>query len=215
MQRELLTVLLCLVSFAGACSSGDGSSALVGTKNATGNRPPTISGSPPTSAVSGEFYSFTPSARDPEGRVLTFSIQRKPVWATFNTKSGTLSGSPRAGNVGPYTNIVIAVSDGKTRSALSGFTINVSARGTGSATLSWAPPTQNADGSTLSNLAGYRIYYGSNANSLDRSIVLNNPGLTRYLVEGLSSARWYFSMTSVDRNGNESRRSETVSKNVS
>ena len=32
-----------------------------------------------------------------------------------------------------------------------------------------------SDGSTLTNLAGYRIYYGRNANILDQSIVAEQP----------------------------------------
>lgn len=215
MQRELLAVFLCLASFTGACSGGGGNGAGQLNANATSNRPPTIAGFPTTTAVIGETYNFSPTARDPEGRQLTFTIQRRPAWATFSAKSGRLSGSPGSGDVGSYPNIVIAVSDGKSTTTLPGFSIQVAARGNGTATLSWAPPTQNSDGSTLKNLAGFRIYYGSRANTLNRTIVVNNPGLTRYLIGGLSSARWYFSMTSIDRKGNESRRSKTVSKNVS
>jgi Putative Ig domain len=209
MQRELRTALLCLTSIAGVFSSADGSA------QTAGNRPPTISGSPPTVAIVGESYNFVPTARDPEGRTLTFTIQRKPRWATLNSRTGRLYGTPAAGNVGSYENIVIAVSDGRSTAALPAFTLNVTARSNGSATVTWAPPTQNTDGSTLTNLAGYRIYYGRSADTLDRTLVLNSPGLTRHTIAGLSSARWYFSMTSIDGNGNESRRSATVSKNVS
>jgi hypothetical protein len=45
-------------------------------------------------------------------------------------------------------------------------------------------------------------------------IVLNNPGLMRYVVENLSPATWHFAMTSFNRRGRESRRSATVSRNV-
>lgn len=84
----------------------------------------------------------------------------------------------------------------------------------GSATLSWNPPTANADGSTMSDLAGYRIYYGRSATRLDRTIVIGNPGLTRYLIENLAPVRWHFAMTSVNSNGKESKRSRIVSKKV-
>ncbi len=85
---------------------------------------------------------------------------------------------------------------------------------TGSATISWNPPTQNADGSHLGNLAGYRIYFGKRATKLNQSIEIDNPGLTRYLVEDLAPARWHFAMTSVNAQGVESARSKTVSKLV-
>jgi len=84
----------------------------------------------------------------------------------------------------------------------------------GSATLSWYPPTANADGSALGNLAGYRIYYGTSAQRLNRTIVIDNPGLTRYVVENLSSSKWHFAMTSYNADGKESERSVTVSKKV-
>ena len=209
MQRELLAALVCLVGLVSVFRSADGLA------QSANNRPPTISGSAPTNASVGELYSFTPAARDPEGRALTFTIQRKPRWATFNSRSGRLSGTPAAGNVGSYANISIAVSDGRSTTALPAFDLEVSARSSASATVTWAPPTQNTDGSTLTNLAGYRIYYGRSANTLDRTIVLSDPALTRFLIAGLSPARWYFSMTSVDSSGGESRRSATVSKSVS
>ncbi len=76
------------------------------------------------------------------------------------------------------------------------------------------PPTENADGSSLTNLAGYRIYYGTNPNNLNNTIVLNNPGLTRYVVENLTPAIWHFVMTSVNAEGVESARSGSASKTI-
>ena len=76
------------------------------------------------------------------------------------------------------------------------------------------PPTENDDGSTLRDLAGYRIYVGQSANALNRVILLNNAGLTRYVIEELSPAKWHFAMTSVNSRGKESQRSATVSKEV-
>jgi hypothetical protein len=84
----------------------------------------------------------------------------------------------------------------------------------GAATISWNPPTQNADGSQLENLAGYRIYYGKKATKLSQTIEIDNPGLARYMVENLAPARWHFAMTSVNSQGVESARSKTVSKLV-
>ena len=216
MQRDLLAALLCLLATA-ACSNGGGNAEnaqLSGNRDATANKPPVISGSPATSATVGESYSFTPSARDPEGRALSFSILRKPSWATFSAKTGRLYGTPAAGDMGSHIDIVISVTDGHTKISLPAFAITVSGKGNGSATLSWYPPTQNADGSYLSDLAGYRIYFGRSADTLNSTIVLTNPGLSRYMVEGLPSARWYFAMTAYDHNGNESRRSPTVNKSV-
>jgi len=93
--------------------------------NSTPNMPPVISGSPATGVNVGSRYSFTPSATDANGDNLTFSISNKPAWASFSTASGRLSGTPAAGNVGSFNNIVISVSDGTASSSLSAFGITV------------------------------------------------------------------------------------------
>ncbi len=41
---------------------------------------------------------------------------------------------------------------------------------------------------------------------------LDNPGLTEYVIEGLSSGAYYFTMTAYDALGVESRYSNVVSK---
>ena len=61
------------------------------------NLPPVISGTPAASIVAGQAYSFQPSASDPNGDTLTFSISGKPAWATFNTSTGRLNGTPGTG----------------------------------------------------------------------------------------------------------------------
>jgi len=178
------------------------------------NRTPTITGAPPANILEGELYEFVPNATDPDGDPLEFTITRKPAWATFDRATGRLSGTPDAADVGNFTNIGIAVSDGQASAALSGFDITVHQITEGSVTLSWNPPTENSDGTALTNLAGYRIYYGRNKDNLTQSVALNNAGVTRYVVENLSPARWHFAMTSLNTVGTESRRSPTVSKTI-
>ena len=89
------------------------------------NAPPTISGTPATQVNGGSAYDFLPTASDPEGATLTFSIQNKPSWATFSTTTGRLSGTPTAAQAGAYNNIVIGVSDGTTQVNLPSFNITV------------------------------------------------------------------------------------------
>lgn len=179
------------------------------------NGKPTISGIPPASIQVDLAYDFTPTASDPDGDALVFSISRKPSWASFDSATGRLSGTPRSGDVGNFTNIGISVSDSRDSAALPDFHITVNQIALGSATLSWMPPTQNVDGSTLIDLAGYRIYYGRSTSAQDQVIAISNPGLTRYVIENLSAAKWYFSMTSMNSRGVESVRSATASKTVS
>jgi hypothetical protein len=180
------------------------------------NRAPVLSGTPATSVVAGSAYSFRPTGSDPEGRALTWSISNRPAWASFSTTSGALTGTPTSSNVATYSNIVISASDATNRTSLRAFNIAVNSPGTGSgsATLSWTPPTRNTNGTTLTNLAGYRVYYGTSPSALTRTVTLNNAGLTRYVVGDLSAATWYFSIRAYTSNGSESANSNTVSKVV-
>lgn len=180
------------------------------------NSPPTISGTPATSVVVGSSYSFTPAATDANGDKLTFSITGAPSWASFNTSTGQLSGTPLAANVGATSNIVISVSDGIASASLAPFTITVTAApsGTGTATLNWTPPTTNTDGTTLSGLAGYRVYYGNSSNALTQTIQLAGAGLTSYVVQNLGSGTWYFAITAYTTSGVESGLSNLGSKTI-
>ena len=178
------------------------------------NRAPQISGTPSLIVNAGQNYSFTPTSIDPDADPLTFSIQNSPAWAQFNTASGTLSGTPQAGDVGSYTNITISVSDGNLSDVLPGFTITVNQISLGSATLNWIPPTQNEDGSPLTDLAGYKIYYGTSAGDHANEITINNPGITTYVVNNLSTNTWYFVSTSFNASGVESVFSNAVSRTI-
>ncbi|MCC2608077.1 FG-GAP-like repeat-containing protein [Planctobacterium marinum] len=89
------------------------------------NNPPTISGTPDSSAQQNSLYSFTPSASDADDDSLTFSIENRPGWASFSSETGTLSGTPDNDDVGTYSNIMISVSDGTESAALSAFSITV------------------------------------------------------------------------------------------
>jgi len=185
------------------------------TATGTVNSAPRISGTPPTSVKQGYVYSFTPTASDANGDKLGFSISNKPSWAAFSTTTGKLSGA--AYTLGTFSNIVIRVSDGKTSVALPAFSITVvgsSGASTGAATLSWMPPTLNTDGSALTNLSGYRIYYGTNRSALDRTIRISNVSITRYVIDGLSPATYYFAVKAVNSAGVESSLSNVASKTI-
>lgn len=143
--------------------------------------------------------------------MLTFNIQNKPVWAAFNATSGALTGTPTAANAGTYANIIISVSDGKASASLAAFGVTVTQISNGTATLDWTPPTENTDGSVLTNLAGYHIYYGTAADNLTETVKVTNPGLTAYTLTNLAPGTWYFAVTSYSSTGVESTRTGTVS----
>jgi hypothetical protein len=89
------------------------------------NTAPTISGVALTSAQVDQPYAFQPKAADADGDKLTFSIQGKPSWATFDMSTGMLYGTPAAAHAGTYSNIVIGVSDGKLTAELAPYSITV------------------------------------------------------------------------------------------
>jgi chitodextrinase len=181
---------------------------------ATDNRAPVISGSPATTVTVGSAYTFAPTASDPDGQALTFSVMGEPGWASIDPVTGVLSGTPGAGDVGLSEGIVITVSDGTTYASLPAFSLEVVQAATGSATVSWLPPTQRTDGSALTNLGGYHIRYGTSPTALTETITLNGTGLTSYTVEGLTPGNWYFGVSAFDTADMESALSNIGSKSI-
>jgi hypothetical protein len=176
------------------------------------NEPPVISGAPSTSGTVGQPYSFQPTANDPEGKPLTFSIVGKPAWASFDAATGRLSGTPVAGDVGTYSGIVISVSDGTFSTSLAPFSITVVQVQAGAATVSWTAPTQNENGTPLTNLAGFRVYYGTSGVSLSQKVEIPGTATTTIVIENLAVGTWYFGVTAYTATGAESAVSEIKSK---
>jgi hypothetical protein len=94
--------------------------------------------------------------------------------------------------------------------SLPAFSIVVQSNATQSALLSWVAPTLNTDGSPLTNLTGYKIYWGTSQGSYPNSITLSQ-GLATYRVDTLAANTYYFAMTAVNSAGVESARTNAVS----
>ena len=86
--------------------------------------------------------------------------------------------------------------------------------GAGSATLSWQAPSVNTDGTEITSLAGYRIYYGASADALTETIEVTGETVTTYVVDGLSSGTYYFAVTALAADGQESTLSDAASKTI-
>ena len=83
----------------------------------------------------------------------------------------------------------------------------------GSASLSWDAPTENTDGTRLTDLAGYNIYYGTAAGDYSNSINVGN--ITTHQITNLSDgSTYYFAVTAYDTSMNESDYSKEVSRTV-
>lgn len=81
----------------------------------------------------------------------------------------------------------------------------------GTVTLSWDPPTTNADGTPITDLSGYKIYHGTETGNYSQSIDTGNA--TTYQIASLTDGlTYYFAVTAYDASGNESDYSQEVSK---
>ena len=170
----------------------------------TSNNAPRISGSPNTAIFIGDNYSFTPAASDADGDALSFSIRNLPGWATFDTNTGSISGQPLRGEIGVYAAIQISVSDTATNSSLPDFSITVTESALGVMTLSWTPPTENTDGTALTDLAGYRLYFGRSQGNYPNQVRIDNPSIRTYVIENLLPATYYVVASSFNALGVES-----------
>ena len=82
----------------------------------------------------------------------------------------------------------------------------------GRSTLSWTPPTLNADNTDLTDLAAYNIYYGTSEDSLTEYITVDKD-LTEYSIDNLSAySKYYFAVKAVNSEGVESAFSNLAEK---
>ncbi len=186
---------------------------LVITTSGSGNHTPTISGNPPD-AVANSNYSFTPQATDPDGDSLNFSIQNKPPWANFSSTTGRIWGTPSEGAIGIHGAIRITASDGQASATLGPFDIEVMDDGNGSATLSWTAPTQNTDGSPLTDLRSYRIDVERANSTWQTSVNISNPSISTYVIENLDPATYEFTIVAINSQGAASAPSNKATKTV-
>lgn len=197
-MRKIILVVASGAVLGGCLGSGDGAS------ETTQNSRPVISGDPNQAVMVNNMYDFEPVAQDADGDTLTFEIENKPDWASFSTATGRLSGQPTTGDLGTYSNIVLSVSDGQATASLQAFSVTVTDSANGSVTLSWQAPTENADGSPLTNLAGYKIFYGVTSGQYNNEVVINNAGTTTHVVDNLLPDTYYFAAKSFNTSGIES-----------
>jgi hypothetical protein len=185
----------------------------------------TISGSPATRIDAGSYYFFKPSASDPDGRRLSFSITNRPSWLNFVSNTGRLSGVPYSSATGTTSNIQISVSDGTETVSLPAFSITVNGAETqpndtetqtGSITLSWVAPVARTDGSpiAMSEIAGFTVYYGTSIGRYPNTLNVNNGSATSATIADLPVGTYYLVVTTRDNEGRESGYSDELAKVV-
>jgi hypothetical protein len=154
------------------------------------NTTPTINGVPETAISEGAFYNFMPSAYDPDGDALNFSITNLPHWASFNTSTGAVYGTPTATDIGQYQNILITVSDGQTMASLSGFDLEV-----------LEVPVEVPINPLAHQITGYTIYMGTAPDALALQTTLDTGSDLGFSAELMASDTFYFSIIAHDING--------------
>ena len=172
------------------------------------NSPPAISGTPQRAITMGQQYNFQPNANDPDSDPITFAIENQPPWTSFDSGTGRLWGTPTLGDVGTYSNILVSVSDGDDTSSLQPFSIEVTSSALGSLTVSWQAPTTNEDGSVLTDLSGFKIYYGTVPDALSNVLTIDNPSVDTVVVDNLAPGTYYVAASAFNSRGVEGARSE-------
>lgn len=236
MIRVCFLALLCSAALCGCGGGGGGNSGVApvtgnsraggvtgsaaagvgGGTASLGSSGPSISGVPPTAVLQDEQYVFEPTTTaTPTAQAgLVFSITNRPSWASFDSATGRLSGTPTATDVGTDRGIRIQVSDGTGSVALPAFDITVVPASHGSVTVRWVPPTENVDNSPLMDLAGFDIYWGTQPGDLSKKVEVDTGGATTYVFDNLPPATYYFAVAAFNSEGTQSALSPPASITV-
>jgi hypothetical protein len=230
MRGSRLTALLVIGLSLAACGENgdtDSANASAGNSAASAAAPPAsaasnpsasiaLTGTPPATATVGEQYSFQPALSSSSAGA-SFSASGLPPWLSLNSSTGELAGTPAAGNEGTTGHITITANAGGASASTTPFTIKVEApdsSATGSIKLSWIPPTKNTDGTPVTNLAGYHIYYGTNPSELVLWTNVVGADSTAYVVGDLAHGTYYFSVVAYNAAGLDSGQSNVTNETI-
>ena len=128
--------------------------------------------------------------------------------------SGTLatSGAQTTGAIAAATTFTLSCT-GAGGTTVQSVTVGVSPA-TGTATLSWVAPTKNTDGTPVTPLSGYHIYYGQAQSALNQSVAVSGGSTTTYEITGLANGTWYFSIAADAVDGTEGPQSTIGSTTI-
>lgn len=84
--------------------------------------------------------------------------------------------------------------------------------GAGTVILTWEVPKANTDGTPITNLAGYTVYYGRGW--FRHTVDISGASTTTYTVQKLASGTWDFSVSAYTASGSRSAPSKVVSKTI-
>ena len=125
------------------------------------------------------------------------------AWTGSRETSGSFDTGPLS-ETGSYS----LSCSGPSGNALASVTVEVFDK-----TLSWRAPTENVDGSPLTDLAGYVVHWGNRSRSYDSSHTIDDPTATNWEVS-VGPGKYFFALTAFDADGSESSYSNEVAKTI-
>jgi len=135
---------------------------------------------------------------------LTFTLAWNTTGATSCTGTGAWNGAKAVAGSQVITGLTATANYILTCTAASGW-----------ADLSWTPPTQNTDGSPLTDLASYKVYQATTAAGVPTATPLVLPAPDNaHTITGLAPGTWYFAMKATNVPGIDSDITPTVNKVV-
>src|SRR6185503_1329217 len=70
--------------------------------------------------------------------------------------------------------------------------------------LTWAAPALNSDGTPLTDLAAFKVYWGTTPGTYSQSTKIASAAARTYTINGLTTGTWYFVVTALNAAGTES-----------
>ena len=77
-------------------------------------------------------------------------------------------------------------------------------------TVNWEAPTQNTDGSQLTDLAGYKLWCLKAANSYGNPLIINDPTVTQYVKDWAGPGDWKCKLRAFNDAGQDSADSTEI-----
>ncbi|MFT6925945.1 MAG: hypothetical protein ACJAZP_001539 [Psychromonas sp.] len=210
----LLSCLFCL-SFLTSCNSGSSSDTLTLAPNSAESAESaefTINLPAGITVKAGDIVELTPEINGESTTIVTYQWKQtsgSAVTLTTNDRLYLEFTAPVNDNL--TFEVVATDSDGIQYTDTINITVLPADEILNSILISWNAPILNTDGSELSNLVGYKIYYGQDQAQLDKTILVSDVGLTSYTIDDLPSGiNYFFCVTAINSAGYESQKSEMV-----
>jgi hypothetical protein len=174
----------------------------------------TIYGTATPVVSAGGDYEFQPQATAVGPLIPYFEVENLPGWATFDSFNGHISGLPTQSDVGTYQDIQVSITDGESTATLPAFAIVVQGTdGSQSEVLTWQPPTENVDGTPLTDLQGYYVYEGDSPDTL-MLVAYSDATTPSSVFSQLTAGTHYFAVSALNTSHVESGRSPVLAATI-